>query len=92
MQPQLIIDLIGWLGAIALLLAYGAVSRGIVQGTSFRYQLVNAVGSVCLLLNSGYYRAFPSSFVNVVWVGIAVVAMIKYRGRSKPADHDDAMS
>lgn len=85
MQPQLIIDIIGWVGAITLLLAYGAVSRGMVQGTSFGYQLANAIGSVGLLLNSTYYHAFPSTFVNIVWVGIAVVTMAKYRGRSKPA-------
>ena len=92
MQPHLIIDIVGWFGAIALLLAYGAVSRGMVQGTSFRYQLVNAIGSVCLLLNSAYYHAFPSSFVNIVWIGIAIVTMIKYReglvpvGENKPSD------
>jgi hypothetical protein len=85
MQPQLIIDIIGWVGAITLLLAYGSVSRGMVQGTSFGYQLANAIGSGGLLLNSTYHHAFPSTFVNIVWVGIAIVTMVKYRGRSKPA-------
>lgn len=90
MQPQLIIDIVGWIGAIALLLAYGAVSRGMTQGTSFRYQIVNAIGSGCLLLNSAYYRAFPSSFVNIVWIGIAIVTMIKYRDGLAPPDESRA--
>jgi hypothetical protein len=75
MEHQLVIDIIGWFGAIAILLAYAAVSRGLTQGTSFKFQLWNAIGSVCLLVNSTYYRAFPSSFVNFVWIGIAIVAI-----------------
>ncbi len=79
MQLELIIDIVGWIGAIAILLAYGAVSRGITQGTSFQFQLWNAVGSVCLLVNSTYYSAFPSSFVNFVWIGIAIATIHHHR-------------
>jgi len=86
MQHHLLIDIVGWFGAIAILLAYGAVSRGYTQGTSFNYQLWNAIGSVCLLANSIYYRAFPSSFVNFVWIGIAIATIAKNRkGRSTVA-------
>ena len=84
MQQHLVIDIVGWFGAIIILLAYGAVSRGIVQGTSFRYQLWNVIGSACLLVNAAYYRAFPSSFVNVVWIGIAIVSLRQNKERSKP--------
>jgi len=75
MEHHLLIDIVGWFGAIALLLAYGAVSRGYTQGTSFNYQLWNAIGSACLLINSTYYRAFPSSFVNFIWIGIAIATI-----------------
>jgi hypothetical protein len=84
MQQHLIIDIVGWIGAIAILLAYAAVSRGIVLGTSFRYQLWNVIGSACLLVNAAYYRAFPSSFVNIVWIGIAIVSLRNNRERSNP--------
>jgi len=90
MQHHLIIDIIGWFGAIAILLAYAAVSRGIVLGTSFRYQLWNVIGSACLLVNAAYYRAFPSSFVNIVWIGIAIVSLRNNREFSKsPADGEE---
>ena len=75
MQLHLLIDIVGWIGAITILVAYGAVSRGITQGTSFQFQLWNAAGSACLLVNSTYYRAFPSSFVNFVWIGIAIATI-----------------
>ncbi len=85
MEHHLLVDIIGWIGAITLLLAYGAVSRGHTKGTSFQYQLWNAVGSVCLLVNSTYYRAFPSSFVNFVWIGIAIVT-IHHNRKSQVSD------
>lgn len=86
MEHHLLIDIVGWLGAIVLLAAYGAVSRGITQGTSFKYQLLNGIGSVCLLVNSTYYRAFPSSFVNFIWIGIAIVTILNNRkGRAAVA-------
>ena len=84
MEHHLLIDIVGWFGAIALLMAYGAVSRGYTQGTSFNYQLWNAIGSVCLLVNSTYYRAFPSSFVNFVWIGIAIVTIHHHRKAQVP--------
>ncbi len=84
MHQHLIIDVVGWFGAIAILLAYGAVSRGIVQGTSYRYQLWNVIGSASLLVNAAYYRAFPSSFVNIVWIGIAIVTIRRSRKSPRP--------
>ncbi len=77
MSLNLAVDILGWAGAIALLAAYAAVSTGRLAGTSYRFQILNVIGSACLILNSGYYRAFPSAFVNVVWIGIAAVTMIK---------------
>ncbi len=84
MEHHLLIDIVGWIGAITLLLAYAAVSRGTTQGTSFRYQLANALGSVCLLINAAYYRAFPSSFVNFVWIGIAIATIANNRKTPAP--------
>jgi hypothetical protein len=77
MSQSVLIDIVGWIGAILLLVAYAAVSRGAMKGTSFRYQFLNVIGSAFLLVNAGYYRAFPSSFVNIVWIGIAVFSIRK---------------
>jgi hypothetical protein len=66
------VDLLGWLGAGVLLFAYFLVSSRRVHGGSLLYQSLNAAGSVLLGVNSLYYGAVPSAFVNVVWLGIAV--------------------
>jgi hypothetical protein len=56
----LLIDAAGWAGAGALLLAYGLVSTGRLNGRSFGFQLLNLFGAVGLLANG----AWPSAALN----------------------------
>jgi len=84
MTYELLVDVIGWVGAVMLLAAYGAVSSGKLAGTSFRYQILNAAASAFLIVNAIYYRAFPSAFVNLVWIGIAVAAILASRSSRRP--------
>lgn len=72
MARNALVDALGWLGAAALLVAYFLVSSRRVHGGNLAYQGLNAAGSVLLGLNSLYYGAVPSAFVNAVWLGIAV--------------------
>jgi hypothetical protein len=84
-MTKLAIDLIGWIGALLLLGAYGCVSFRKLRAESMLYQLANAVGSCCLIVNTLYYHAFPSAFVNVVWIGIAIIAGVRIRTRAQEA-------
>jgi hypothetical protein len=72
-------DAIGWVGAAALLLAYAMVSSRKLEGNSTAYQFLNAVGSLLLAANTIFYRAYPSSFVNLIWMGIAVFSIATRR-------------
>ena len=72
-------DAIGWVGAALLLTAYGMVSFHRMRPDSLRYQLANAIGSCCLIVNTMYYRAYPSAFVNVIWIVIAIAATLRAR-------------
>ena len=78
-----LVDIIGWLGAASLLLAYGLVSTRRLAGDSPTYQLLNLMGGVLLIVNSFYYGAFPSVGVNVVWVGVAVYTLARTRPGSR---------
>jgi hypothetical protein len=84
-MTKVAIDLIGWLGALLLLAAYGAVSFRKLRPESMLYQLANALGSCCLIVNTLYYRAFPSAFVNFVWIGIAISAGWRLRSHAQEA-------
>ena len=72
----------GWLGAALILLAYGLLSSGRLDGKSAVYQWMNVVGSVGVIINSGYNGAIPSVALNVVWMVIGFVALYRYRKRA----------
>lgn len=77
MNSELLIDLLGWVGAVALLLAYGLVSARRLAGDSGVYQALNVLGSGLLIINSYYHRAMPSVAVNVFWIGIGVFSLAR---------------
>jgi len=79
---KLVIDLLGWAGAALLLAAFGCVSFQKIRADSSLYQWMNAVGSLFLVINTVYYHAYPSAFVNIVWITIAIVARARTRQRT----------
>jgi hypothetical protein len=81
LSAKFAVDLVGWMGAALLLAAYAMVSFRKLRADSGSYQLLNAIGSCCLIVNTVYYRAYPSAFVNVIWILIAILASIRARQR-----------
>ena len=79
MNNHMWFDVIGWVGAAALLVAYAMVSSKKLEGNSTAYQLLNIIGSLLLAVNTIFYRAYPSSFVNLIWIGIAVFSIVSRR-------------
>ena len=77
-------DIIGWIGAALLLIPYFLLSTGKIKGQSKLYQGLNIGGSGALIGNSAFYGAWPSAFVNVVWIVIGVVTIILIFKRSAP--------
>ena len=77
----MILDSIGWLGSALVVLAYALNMYKKLGADTLTYYLLNIIGSVCLIANTVYHHAIPSAAVNVVWVLLAVVAMVK----KKPA-------
>ena len=72
-------DILGWIGAAGVLLAYGLISAERVKGTSVPYQLLNVVGSALLIVNAWHYGAFPSLGVNVVWIVVGLTTLARLR-------------
>jgi len=69
-------DAVGWVGAAALLVAYAMVSHKKLEGDSAAYQLLNIGGSMLLAANTIFYGSYPSTFVNLIWAGIAVFSIV----------------
>lgn len=80
-------DLIGWAGSICVLAAYGLLSTEKLHSKSKLYQGLNIAGSICLIINTIFYHAYPSAFVNIVWLAIAIFALINiYKARYGNSD------
>ncbi|MFI5909425.1 hypothetical protein [Dactylosporangium sp. NPDC051541] len=86
----MVIDIVGWVGAGFVLVAYGLVSAKRLAGDGFVFQAMNIVGAAALGWNSGVNHAWPSTGLNVIWVGIGAVAMFKIarNARAKSAQRE----
>jgi hypothetical protein len=73
---KLLVDALGWAGAILVLVAYAAVSFRKIRPDAVLNQVANAIGGLLLVINTVYYHAYPSAFVNLVWIGIAMAARL----------------
>ncbi len=69
------IEAIGWSGAALILAAYLLVSMGRLEGRSRAFQWMNLVGAGAFVVNSGAHGAWPSTVLNIVWMGIGAVTL-----------------
>jgi hypothetical protein len=85
---SLMIETVGWAGAVCILLAYLLLSMGRLHGRSILYQWLNVVGAAGFAINGWYHRALPSAALNVIWMAIGAFALwriLKKRGSSTSA-------
>ena len=86
MSQQTLIDLLGWIGTILYLIAYLLVSIKRVEGDSAGYQAMNIIAGVLLVINTFYWRAYPSMGLNAAWIGIGLFTLGRKRWSKKNAD------
>ncbi len=75
---KLLIDIIGWTGSFMVVVAYGLNSYQKIKSDSLTFLLLNFLGGLFLIIYTYYIAAFASTFLNVVWVIIAIPALIKF--------------
>ena len=69
-------EIIGWIGMVAILLAYALVSFKIISSSGYAYQLLNLVGAVGIIVISVVKKVRQSEVLNIAWAVIALVAII----------------
>jgi hypothetical protein len=79
-----LIEVIGWIAALLILSAYVLISAGKIEARSATYQLLNIFGAAGFIVNSGWNGAIPSAALNIVWMGIGLVTLLRYRRSSGP--------
>ena len=81
MTIALLAEVVGWIGAVLILGAYGLLTAGRLTAQSPAYQWMNVVGAAGFIVNSGWNGAWPSAALNVVWMGIGAVALWRMMAR-----------
>ncbi len=70
-------ELIGWYGAMAILLAYALLRLGMISARSLIYQGLNISGALGIVHISLQKKAYQPAVLNAIWALIALIAMAR---------------
>ena len=72
-----LVEILGWIGSVLIVGSYALNITGRLAATSKLYVLANIIGGVFFVVNTYFHQAYPSMFVNIVWVIIAFLMIFK---------------
>ena len=73
----MIFDIVGWIGAGLVIVAYFLVSTKKLLPTSIIYQLMNLFGAIGVGINVFIKESYPSLLIQLMWVLIALYGLYK---------------
>ncbi len=73
---NILIETLGWIASVLIVGAYALNLRGSLSAKDPRYIWSNIVGGIFFVVNTYHHGAYPSALVNVVWVIIALTALL----------------
>ena len=71
------VETIGWIGAVLIVGAYFLNITGRLKSSSAIYIISNLLGGIFFTVNTLVHHAYPSMIVNIIWVLIAIGALLK---------------
>ena len=69
------IEIWGWYGAVALLVAYALSSFHFLNSDNVWYQFLNLTGASGIVAVSLLKKAYPPAALNFVWLIVALIAL-----------------
>lgn len=73
---DILVEVAGWLGAFAIILAYALVSFDFISPNSMTYQLLNITGAGGLVVISLYKNVKQAVLLNIFWAVVAGLALV----------------
>ena len=71
------VEIMGWIGSLLIVGSYALNITGKLEATNKWYVWANIIGGFLFIINTYFHQAYPSMFVNIVWVIIAFVMIFK---------------
>ena len=78
---EIAVEVAGWAGASLILLGYLLITTGKLTGQSALYQWINVAGAAGFIVNGWWHGALPSAVLNVIWLLIGAVALLRITAR-----------
>ena len=82
----ILIEVLGWIASVLIVGSYALNITGKLPASSKTYVLANIIGGVFFVVNTYYHKAYPSMFVNVIWVIIAIYMISKKKKNNTKID------
>lgn len=73
---EILIQIVGWLGAFMVILAFYLISHDKISSKNVFYHLLNLCGAVLVGVNAFYMNALPSLGIQILWAGVSVLAIL----------------
>ena len=83
---NILIEIMGWIASVLIVGSYALNITGKLSASSKTYVLANIIGGVFFVVNTYYHQAYPSMFVNVIWVIIAIYMISKKKKNNAKND------
>lgn len=68
---------IGWVGVVAILLAYSLLNFGILSSSNPTYLGLNFIGAIAIAYEAWSKRDQQPMVLNIIWAVIALLALIR---------------
>lgn len=78
---ELFVNIIGWIGAVEVVIAYALNSNGTLKSDSYLFQILNLTGAIFLIVRTWVDHSWPSMVINIVWTAVAIIALVKIARR-----------
>ena len=75
-SKQLLAEIAGWYGAIAILSAYALMSFKVIPADGFVFQILNLTGAIGFIIIGTYKNVKQTIILNVFWGVVALIAII----------------
>lgn len=75
-RKQYIMDILGWYGVTAVLVAYALVSFQLISAPTLIYNILNLTGAIGIIVEAQSKKDYPAVSLNIIWAIIAIISIL----------------
>lgn len=68
---------IGFLGVLLVLVAYGLLTLGKLSGDDWRYPVLNIIGTLGIVVSLFVQWNLPSMVTQLMWIAVSIIGLMR---------------